>query len=159
MDIIVLIIIFAIYTYIAIKDWKTGLISLGLNFFIFILSIIYAILNKTNITQILVNLLIFVLPFILVEAIFQIFFNKEKDDDKFLIGGGDIILFSSMSIVLSLFGMVIMFFMASLSSLIIAKIVKKKKIHFAPFLEFGFLIACILADKIHGYIFSFMNLL
>ena len=158
MDIIILIAIFIIYTYVAIKDWKTGLISIKLNFLILFLSIFYAFLNNANIEGILINFLIFVLPFILIEIIFQLFFNKEKDDDKFLIGGGDILLFISMSIVLNLFGMMIVFFFASLSSLIVAKIVKKKKIPFAPFLEFGFLIACVLASQFYTMLFNIMNI-
>jgi len=154
MDLLILITIFIIYTYIAIKDWKTGFISLILNFSIFILSIIYAFINKTNLTGILLNLLIFVVPFILIEFIFQVFGNKEKDEEKFLIGGGDIILFASMSIILSLFGMVVMFFFASLSSLIAGKITNKKRIPFAPFLEFGFLIACLFANKFYILFFT-----
>jgi len=78
MDLLILITIFIIYTYIAIKDWKTGFISLILNFSIFILSIIYAFINKTNLTGILLNLLIFVVPFILIEFIFQVFGNKKR---------------------------------------------------------------------------------
>ena len=159
MDILILIIIFAIYSYIAIIDWKTGLISLKLNSLILILSILYAVINKINITGILINFLIFVLPFIIIEFVYQIFVNKEKDEDKFLIGGGDIILFASMSIVLSLFGMMVMFFFSSLASLITAKIVKEKRIPFAPFLEFGFLIACIFADRIFFSMFNMLQVL
>jgi len=155
MNIIILIAIFSIYTYVAVRDWQTGLISLKLNFSILLLSIFYAVINKSDLGIILTNLLIFVLPFILIELIYQIFCNKEKDDEKFLIGGGDIILFISMSLVLNVFGMIIMFFFASLSSLIVAKIAKEKRIPFAPFLEFGFLIACIFADKILGGLFNF----
>jgi hypothetical protein len=56
------------------------------------------------------NLLCFVAPFILLEFVFQKFVNKEKDDDRFLVGGGDIILFGAMSFLLSFSNMMVMLF-------------------------------------------------
>ena len=144
MNIAILILIFIIYTFVAVGDWKTGLISLLLNFSILGLSIVYTVINKVPLSYTILKLLIFVLPFIIIETVYQIFFNKEKDDEKFLIGGGDILLFTSMSLVLNVIGMMIMFFFSSLSSLIVSMIVKTKRIPFAPFLEFGFLMAILI---------------
>lgn len=130
-----------ILTYISIVDWKTGLISIFLNFLTLGIAIAAAFLMQMRISVIGLNLAVFVLPFILLESIYQIFFNKEKDEDKFLIGGGDIVLFATMSLVLTTVEMMIMLFFASLGSLIASKIIGKTKVHFAPFVLIGFIIA------------------
>lgn len=145
---IVLAVVLIIFTYISIKDWKTGFISILLNFIILGLSIAYTILVKTTLISNLIKLAIFVAPFILTELIYQLFFNKAKDEEKFLIGGGDIILFASISLILSTFGMMMMFFFACLASLVVAGIIKERRVPFAPFLEFGMIIAILFADKI-----------
>lgn len=156
---IILILIFLIFTYIAIKDWQTGLISIPLNFILLGFSVLYAVLERIPISDILIRFLLFVLPFILIEAIFQIFFNKEKDENRFLIGGGDIILFASISLILSAFGMIIMFFLASLGSVIVSGILKIKRVPFAPFLEIGLIIAYFFSENImNGLINSILYL-
>lgn len=141
-----LFILLPVLTYMSIEDWETGLISIGLNILVLILSIVYSIFIGMNIKTIGINLLIFVLPFILLEAIFQLFINK--DEERFLIGGGDIILFASMSFIFNLSGMVIMLFTACFLSLIVSKIIKKSLVHFAPFIQMGFLVAFLFGDKL-----------
>lgn len=139
LELIPLGLILYIFTYISIKDYQTGEISIVLNFTLLGLAVVYAIMIKTFP---IINLVCFTLPFILIEAIYQLFFNKEKDDDKFLIGGGDIILFASLSLILStVFGMLYMFFISSLLTLIVSKIKTKKIIPFAPFLQIGMLVS------------------
>lgn len=138
---LLLFLILGILTYISIIDWRTGLISVGLNIFVLALSMLYAFFSDMTIKTIGINLLCFVLPFILIEAIFQLFINRGKDPEKFMVGGGDMFLFASMSMILSTFNMMIMLFFACLFSLITSKIIKKSLIHFAPFIQIGLLIA------------------
>ena len=145
---LVLFILLGVFTYISLEDWRTGEISFVLNLGIFILSIIYAVISRFEIKTIGFNLLIFVLPFILIEAIFQLFINRGKDEERFLIGGGDIILFGSMSMILSTTNMMVMLFFACLFSLITSKIINKTMVHFAPFIQVGLLIAFLFGDKI-----------
>lgn len=148
---LVLFALLLLLTYISLEDWRTGEISVKLNIAVFILSVIYAIVSVFEIKTIVFNLLVFVLPFILIEAFFQIFINRGKDEEKFLIGGGDIILFASMSMVLSTIGMSIMLFFACLFSLITSKIINKSMVHFAPFIQIGLLIAVLVGDKIINF--------
>lgn len=136
--------ILGILTYISIIDWRTGLISVELNILVLVLSILYAVFSKMPIKTIGINLLCFVLPFILIEAIFQLFINRGKDPEKFMVGGGDILLFAGMSMILSTFNMMIMLFFACLFSLITSKVINKSLIHFAPFIQIGLLIALLI---------------
>lgn len=145
---LVLFVLLGIFTYISLEDWKSGEISVGLNVIVFILSIIYAVISNLEIKTIGFNLLVFVLPFILIEAIFQLFINRGKDEERFLIGGGDVILFASMSMVLSTTNMMVMLFFACLFSLITSKVINKTMVHFAPFIQSGLLIAFLFGDKI-----------
>jgi len=145
---LVLFILLFIFTYISIEDWKTGEISVKLNIVVFIFAVIYAFISSFKIKTIIFNLLVFVLPFIILELVFQLLINRGKDEEKFLIGGGDIILFASMSVLLSTTGMMIMLFFASLFSLITSKIIKKTMIHFAPFIQIGLLIAFLFSKLI-----------
>lgn len=138
---LVLLILLGIFTYISLEDWKTGEIDIRLNIIVFILATIYAYMSVFEIKTTIFNLLVFVLPFILLETIFQVFINRGKDEEKFLIGGGDIILFASMSMLLDVRGMMVMLFFASLFSLITSKIINKTMVHFAPFIQIGLLIA------------------
>ena len=144
------------FNYISIEDWKTGFISLNLNIGIFVLSVITAIMSKTSVVEIGMNLLSFVLPFILLELIFQKFVNKEKDEDRFLIGGGDIILFAAMSFLLNTVNMMVMLFVASLLSIVISKFIGKSRVHFAPMILVGFLVAYLWGEFLLS---SFVNLL
>ena len=114
---LVLFVLLGIFTYISLEDWKTGEISVILNVIIFVFATIYAVISNLEIKTIGFNLLVFVLPFILIEAIFQVFINRGKDEDRFLIGGGDIILFASMSMILSTTNMMVMLFFACLFNL------------------------------------------
>jgi len=152
-----LFILLPILTHISIEDWKTGLISLELNIVVFILSVIYSVCIGIDIKAIGINLLIFVLPFILLELIFQLFINKGKDEERFLIGGGDMILFASMSFILNLSNMVIMLFIACLASLVASKVIKKSLVHFAPFIQIGFLTAFLFGEKLLSLWISFNN--
>lgn len=145
---LVLFTLLLIFTCVSFEDWKTGEISVGLNVAIFILSIIYAAISNFDIKVIGFNLLVFVLPFILTETIFQVFINRGKDEERFLIGGGDIILFASMSMLLSTVNMMVMLFFACLFSLIASKIINKTMVHFAPFIQMGLLIAFLFGDRI-----------
>lgn len=145
---LVLFVLLGIFTYISLEDWKTGEISVILNVIIFVFATIYAVISNLEIKTIGFNLLVFVLPFILIEAIFQVFINRGKDEDRFLIGGGDIILFASMSMILSTTNMMVMLFFACLFSLITSKIINKTMVHFAPFIQTGLLIAFLFGDKI-----------
>lgn len=147
---LVLFVLLYLFTYISLEDWKTGEISVNLNIAVFILSIIYAFISRAEIKTIGVNLLVFVLPFILIELIFQIFINRQKDEERFLIGGGDIILFGSMSMILSTVNMMVMLFFACLFSLITSKVINKSMVHFAPFIQIGLLIAFLFGDRIMG---------
>lgn len=140
-----------ILSYISIEDWKTGLISISLNVATFILAGLFAFFNNIELKVIGINLLCFVLPFILIEAIFQLFINK--DEERFLIGGGDIILFATMSLILSTFNMCVMLFFACLLSIIASKIIKKSLVHFAPFIQVGFLVAFLFGDFFSSIIF------
>ena len=133
--------ILGILTYISIEDWKTGLISISLNFSIFVLAGIYAFLSNMELKEIGINFLCFVLPFIIIEAVYQLFINRGKDPERFLVGGGDIILFATMSLILSTFNMAVMLFIACLMSIIASKIIKKSLVHFAPFIQAGFLVS------------------
>jgi len=142
-----------ILTYISIEDWKTGLISVTLNFITLTLAGIYAFLTNMSLTVIGINLLCFVLPFILIEVVFQLFINRGKNEDRFLVGGGDMILFAAMSLILSTFNMCVMLFVACLFSIIASKIIKKSLIHFAPFIQMGFLTAFLLGDAIMKILF------
>lgn len=147
--------ILCIFTYISIRDYQTGEISIALNFTLLGLAIIYAIMIKTFP---IINALCFTIPFILIETIYQLFFNKEKDDDKFLIGGGDIVLFVSLSLILSnVFAMLYMFFVSSLLSLIVSKIKTKKIIPFAPFLQIGMLVSYLSTPTVMGLLFGGIN--
>ena len=141
----------AILSYISIEDWKTGLISIPLNVAVLIISGIFAFFNGVELKTVGINLLFFVIPFILLEAIFQLFINK--DDERFLVGGGDIILFATMSLILDTFDMCVMLFSACLMSIIASKIIKKSMVHFAPFIQVGFLVAFLLGKYIKDFIF------
>ena len=141
---LVLFVLLGIFTYISLEDWRTGEISVSLNVIVFFLATVYAVISRIEIKTIGCNLLVFVLPFILIELIFQVFINRGKDVDKFLIGGGDIILFASMSMILNSYQMMIMLFFASLFSLITSKVINKTMVHFAPFIQIGLLIAFLL---------------
>jgi len=143
--------ILGILSYISIEDWKTGLISIALNVTTFILAGIFAFFNNSDIKVIGINLLCFVLPFIIIEAVFQIFINK--DEERFLVGGGDMILFATMSLILSTFNMTVMLFFACLFSLIASKIINKSLVHFAPFIQVGFLVAFLFGDFIWKILF------
>lgn len=152
LELIPLGLILCIFTYISIRDYQTGYISIPLNFILLGLAIVYAVMIKT---LPIINLLCFTVPFILIETIYQLFFNKEKDDDKFLIGGGDIVLFASLSLILStVFGMLYMFFVSSLLSLIVSKIKTKKIIPFAPFLQIGMLVSYLSTPVVIGLLFG-----
>ena len=59
-----------------------------------------------------------------------------------------IILFASMSMILSTTNMMVMLFFACLFSLITSKIINKTMVHFAPFVQAGLLIALVFGDKI-----------
>jgi len=142
-----------ILTYISIEDWKTGLISITLNILTFIFSGLFAFFSNSDIKTIGINLLCFVLPFIIIEAIFQLFINK--DEERFLVGGGDMILFGTMSLILSTFNMCVMLFFACLMSLIVSKVIKKSLIHFAPFIQIGFLVAFLFGNFIMDKIFIY----
>jgi len=142
-----------ILSYISIEDWKTGLISIPLNVGTFIFAGLFAFFNNIELKVIGINLLCFVLPFIAIEIIFQLFINRGKDEERFLIGGGDMILFSTMSLILSTFNMCVMLFVACLFSIIASKIIKKSLIHFAPFIQMGFLTAFLLGDAIMKILF------
>ena len=143
--------IVGILSYISIEDWKTGFISIPLNVITFVLAIGYAFCCGSGFKVILLNILCFVVPFILLETIFQLFINK--DDERFLIGGGDIILFATMSMMLTTFEMCVMLFTACLMSIVASKIIKKSMVHFAPFVQVGFLAAFLLGDVIKNLIF------
>lgn len=145
-----------VFNYISIEDWKTGFISLSLNIGILVLSVISAIMWRASFAVIALNLACFVLPFIALEFIFQKFVNKEKDEERFLVGGGDIILFAAMSFLLSFTGMMIMLFVASLLSIIVSKFIGKTRVHFAPMILVGFLVAFLWGDFLLS---SFVNLL
>ena len=119
---LVLFALLGIFTYISLEDWKTGEISVSLNAIVFILSIIYAVISSIEIKVIGFNLLVFVLPFIL--------------------------LFASMSMILSTINMMVMLFFACLFSLITSKVISKSMVHFAPFIQTGLLIAFLFGDKI-----------
>ena len=142
-----------ILTYISIEDWKTGLISVVLNFTTLGLAGVYAFFTNVSLKVIGLNLLYFVLPFIIIEAIFQLFINRGKDEERFLVGGGDMILFATMSLILSTFNMCVMLFVACLMSLVVSKIINKSLVHFAPFIQVGFLVAFLfgsfIMDKIN----------
>ena len=140
-----------ILSYISIEDWKTGLISIPLNVAVLCISSIFAFLKGAELKTIGINLLFFVIPFILLETIFQLFINK--DEERFLIGGGDIILFATMSFVLSTFDMCVMLFLACLMSIVASKIIKKSLVHFAPFIQTGFLVAFLFGEYIKDFIF------
>lgn len=143
-----LFILLGIFTYISIVDWKTGEISVALNVAVFVISVIYAFLGGFEMKNIGFNLLVFVLPFVLIETVFQLFINRGKDPERFLIGGGDIILFASMSMILSTFNMMVMLFFASLFSLVTSKIINKSMVHFAPFIQSGLLIAFLFGERL-----------
>lgn len=142
-----------ILSYISIEDWRTGFISIPINVGAFIFAVLFAFFNNIELKVIGINLLCFVLPFILIEAIFQLFINRGKDEERFLIGGGDIILFTTMSLILSSFNMCVMLFFACLMSIIASKIIKKSLVHFAPFIQVGFLIAFLFGDFFRSIIF------
>lgn len=138
---LLLFLIIGLLTYISIEDWETGLISLPLNIAVFVLSLVYAVINFADIKTIIFNMLVFVLPFVLIELVFQLVINRGKEPERFLVGGGDMILFASMSMLLNTAEMMGMLFFASLFSLMASKIIKKSLVHFAPFIQIGFLIA------------------
>lgn len=142
-----------ILSYISIEDWKTGLISIPLNISAFIIAGVFAFFNNLSLRIVGINLLWFVLPFILIEAIFQLFINRGKDEDRFLVGGGDMILFATMSLILSSFNMCVMLFVACLMSIVTSKIIKKSLVHFAPFIQVGFLVAFLFGDFFRSVIF------
>lgn len=151
LELIPLGVIFCIFTYISIRDYQTGEISIPLNFIILGLAVVYAFMIKA---VPVINVLCFTVPFILIESIYQLFFNKEKDENKFLIGGGDIVLFASISLILSsVFAMLYMFFVSSLLSLIVSKIKIQKIIPFAPFLQIGMLISYLTTPAVIGFLF------
>lgn len=148
---LLLFVMLGVLTYISIEDWKTGLISVSLNVVTFLTACLYAVFSGVDFKVVGVNLLCFVLPFIVIEAVFQLFINK--DEERFLVGGGDMILFATMSVILTTFNMAVMLFFACLMSLIVSKIIKKSLVHFAPFIQVGFLIAFLFGD------FLFVNIL
>ena len=151
LELIPLGLILCIFTYISIRDYQTGEISIVLNFMLLGLAIIYAIMIKIFP---IINVVCFTVPFILIESVYQLFFNKEKDEDKFLIGGGDIVLFASISLVLStVFSMLYMFFVSSLLSLIVSKIKTKRIIPFAPFLQIGMLVSYLSTSIVQKLLF------
>jgi len=152
-----LFVLFFILTYISIEDWKTGLISITLNVLTFICGGIYAFFEGVDIKTVGINLLVFVLPFILIETIFQLFINRGKDEERFLVGGGDMILFGTMSLVLTFPEMVIMLFVSCLMSLITSKIINKSLVHFAPFIQIGFLVAFLFGVKLLEIWINFNN--
>ena len=141
-----------IFSYISIEDWKTGEISIPLNIATFVLAGLYSFFSGWNLKVIGLNLLCFVLPFIILEVLYEIF---SKDKEKFLIGGGDIILFASMSLILSPFNMCVMLFFACLMSIIASKIIKKTLVHFAPFIQAGFLTAFLFGDFLSQILFFY----
>ena len=141
-----------IFSYISIEDWKTGEISISLNIATFVLAGLYSFFSGWNLKVIGLNLLCFVLPFIILEGLYEIF---SRDKEKFLIGGGDIILFATMSLILSPFNMCVMLFFACLMSIITSKIIKKSLVHFAPFIQAGFLIAFLLGDGLRKILFFY----
>jgi prepilin signal peptidase PulO-like enzyme (type II secretory pathway) len=96
-------------------------------------------------------------PFVLIETIFQLCINRGKDEERFLVGGGDMILFATMSLLLSLPNMIIMLFVACFISLVVSKIIKKTLIHFAPFIQIGFLTACLFGEKLLEIWVTFNN--
>lgn len=145
-----------VFNYISIEDWKTGFISLSLNIGVFVLSVISAIMRRASFVAVCLNLACFVLPFIALEFIFQKFVNKENDEERFLVGGGDIILFAAMSFLLSFTGMMIMLFVASLLSIIVSKFIGRTRVHFAPMILVGFLVAFLWGDFLLN---SFVNLM
>lgn len=147
---LLLFLILLIFSYISIEDWKTGEISIPLNITTFILAGLYSFFSGWNLKIIGLNLLCFVLPFIILEVIYEIF---SKDKEKFLIGGGDIILFATMSLILSPFNMCVMLFFACLMSIITSKIIKKSLVHFAPFIQAGSLIAFLFGDLLGKILF------
>jgi len=150
---LLLFLLLLLLTYISIEDWKTGLISIPLNVGTFIFAGLFAYFCNVDLKTIGINLLCFVLPFILIEAVFQLFINRGKDEERFLIGGGDIILFATMSLILSSFNMCVMLFFACLMSIIASKIIKKSLVHFAPFIQVGFLIAFLFGEFFRNIIF------
>ena len=141
-----------VFSYISIEDWKTGEISIPLNVITFLLAGLYSFFSGWNLKVIGINLLCFVLPFIILEVIYEIL---SKDKEKFLIGGGDIILFATMSLILSPFNMCVMLFFACLMSIIVSKIIKKSLVHFAPFIQFGFLVAFLFGDILSKLLFLY----
>lgn len=152
---LLLFLMLGVLTYISIEDWKTGLISISLNVITFILAGVFAFFNNIPLKVIGINFLCFVLPFILIEVIFQLFINRGKDEERFLVGGGDMILFATMSLILSTFNMTVMLFFACLMSLVASKIIKRTLVHFAPFIQVGFLIAFLFGEWIMDKIFIF----
>ncbi len=139
-----------IFSYISIEDWKTGEISISLNVITFLLAGLYSFFSGWNLKVVGINFLCFVLPFIILEVIYELL---SKDKEKFLIGGGDIILFATMSLILSPFNMCVMLFFACLMSIITSKIIKKTLVHFAPFIQAGFLIAFLFGDLLGKILF------
>ena len=142
-----------ILSYISIEDWKTGLISVSLNIITLALALGYALFSNIELKVIGINLLLFVLPFIIIETVFQLFINKGKDEERFLIGGGDMILFATMSFILSTFNMCVMLFVACLMSITVSKIIKKSLVHFAPFIQLGFLVAFLFGEAVEKILF------
>lgn len=145
---LLLFLLLIVLTYISIEDWKTGFISIPLNILVVALAGIFAFFNSLNIKMIGFNFLFFVVPFILLETVFQLLINRGKDEDSFLVGGGDILLFVAMSLLFTTPNMVIMLFVSCLMSLIASKIIKKSLIHFAPFIQFGLLFAIFFGEKL-----------
>ena len=147
---LLLFLMLVVFSYMSIEDWKTGEISIPLNVITFVLAGLYSFFSGWNLKVIGINFLCFVLPFVVLEVIYEIL---SKDKERFLIGGGDIILFATMSLILSPFNMCVMLFFACFMSIIISKIIKKSLVHFAPFIQAGFLIAFLFGDLLGKILF------
>lgn len=145
-DFLLIFSILIVLSFISKEDWTTGYIYLKDNLLVLLLAVVYVILNKYNVRDVLFNFFVLSIPLLLIELLYQKFINKEEE--KFLIGYGDIILISSMCMLLGVMRFLIVLFISSIGVIVVSKIKKQNIVPYGPFLHFGFFISYFLGNNI-----------
>jgi leader peptidase (prepilin peptidase)/N-methyltransferase len=152
---VLLISIFTLLSFISVYDWKTGLVSLRVNISIFLLSMLYSYFAYKSPVYMVIGMICASIPFFFAELFYQIFINKQKDEDKFIVGGADIILAASVGMVLGWQRMILAILLSSILVVITSRIKGLKKIPYVPFIHAGFLIAYIWGAQLIGWYLNF----
>lgn len=145
--------VFSLLICLSVIDLKIGIVPDSINFLIFILSVIFLIISKKNVTYHIIGFFLISLPFLLIALITN------------GIGGGDVKLFAVTGLFLGAFHIFLAMFICCLLASIIGIFIKyfkknyntinnKISIPLVPYISIGVIISTLYGDFILNWYFS-----